>query len=142
MAMRRSGPRRTAVWLAGAAGVLLLAAGCAGLNPGSDEAAATARQFHRLLDAGDGAAACGLLAPGTMEEIENGSPGTCARKLSGLGLAKASKVLASKAFGREAQVKLDGDTLFLTRSGDRWLVTAAGCTSRGERPYRCQVRGD
>lgn len=128
--------------LAGAAGVLVLAAGCSGLNPGSGEAAATAQQFHRLLDAGKAAAACRLLAPGTTEEVESGNPGSCAAKLSRLGLPPASQVLESQAYGREAQVRLDGDTLFLTRSGDRWVVTAAGCTARNERPYLCEVKGD
>jgi hypothetical protein len=122
--------------------MLLLASGCAGLNPGTTEAAAAAQQFHQLLDAGNGAAACGLLAPGTLEEIENGAPGSCAHKLPRLGLDPASGVLESQAFGREAQVRLGGDTVFLTRSGGRWVVTAAGCTSRNERPYLCDVKGD
>jgi hypothetical protein len=134
--------RAPAVRLAGAAGVLLLAAGCSGLNPGSGEAAATAQQFHRLLDAGNAGAACRLLAPGTTEEVESGNPGSCAAKLSRLGLAPAAAVLESQAYGREARVRLDGDTLFLTRSGDRWVVTAAGCTARNERPYLCEVKGD
>jgi hypothetical protein len=134
--------RPAAVRLAGAGSVLLLAAGCAGLNPGSGEAGATARQFHQLLDSGDGEGACSLLAPGTTEEVESGNPGTCADKLTGISLAPASEVVQSQAFGRQAQVRLDGDTVFLTRSGDGWVVTAAGCTSRGERPYDCEVKGD
>ncbi|NKX55479.1 hypothetical protein [Arthrobacter mobilis] len=133
--------RAAAVRLAAAGSVLLLAPGCSALNPGSDEAAAMAGRFHQLLASGDSAAACELLAPGTIEELESGDPGSCAGKLSGLGLATASKVLEGRAYGREAQVKLDGDTVFLTRSGDRWVVTAAGCASRGERPYDCEVKG-
>jgi hypothetical protein len=34
-----------------------------------------------------------------------------------------------------------GDVVFLTVSGADWLVTAAGCTPRPERPYDCQVSG-
>ncbi|NKX52043.1 hypothetical protein HER39_16005 [Arthrobacter deserti] len=131
-----------ALRLAGAGSVLLLAAGCAGLNPGTGEAAASAQHFHRLLEAGDGSAACGLLAPGTAEEVEGGTPGSCADKLPRLGLGPAFEVVESRAYGREAQVRLDGDTVFLTRSGGRWVVAAAGCTSRGERPYDCEVKGD
>jgi hypothetical protein len=142
MSIRRFRSRRTAARLAGAGSILLLAAGCAGLNPGSNEAAVTARQFHQLIGSGDGAGACGLLAPGTAEEIENGTAGSCADELSRLGLAPASEVLESQAFGREAQVRMDGDTVFLTQSGGRWVVTAAGCTSRNERPYLCDVRGN
>jgi hypothetical protein len=143
MTIRRSRTwRAPAVRLAGGAAVLLLAAGCTELNPGSGEAAATAQQFHQLVDAGKTGAACRLLAPGTAEEIEGGNPGSCAAKLSRLGLVPAAAVLESQAYGREAQVRLDGDTVFLTRSGDRWVVTAAGCTARNERPYLCEVKGD
>jgi len=143
MGFRRFRPGRPpAVRLGGAAGMLLLAAGCAGLNPGSGEAAATAQQFHQLLDAGKAGAACRLLAPGTTEEVESDDPGSCAAKLSRLGLSPAAGVLESRAYGREAQVRLEGDTVFLTRSGDRWVVTAAGCTARNERPYLCEVKGD
>jgi hypothetical protein len=41
--------------------------------------------------------------------------------------------------GRQAQVRLGGDTVFLARSGDGWVVTAAGCDPRPDRPYDCEV---
>jgi hypothetical protein len=31
--------------------------------------------------------------------------------------------------------------LFLTVSGDHWLVTAAGCDARPDRPYDCVLEG-
>jgi len=50
-------------------------------------------------------------------------------------------VLASQAFGRGAQVLMTGDVVFLSKFDDHWSVIAAGCTSRGDRPYDCIVKG-
>jgi hypothetical protein len=36
---------------------------------------------------------------------------------------------------------MDGDVVFLSVFGDHWLITAAGCTARGDRPYDCTVMG-
>ena len=44
-------------------------------------------------------------------------------------------------WGGDAQVRLGADTLFLTRTDTGWKVTAAGCESRGEAPYDCEVDG-
>ena len=41
--------------------------------------------------------------------------------------------------GRQAQVVTATDTVFLALSGDAWVVTAAGCTPRDDRPYDCEV---
>jgi hypothetical protein len=117
------------------------AAGCSSLNPGSEEAAAAARGFLAAVQTGDGDAACALLAPVAVEATEDGEPGSCPRKILQLDLPAAGKVTGSQAFGRNAQVVLDTDTMFLTRSGDRWKVLGAGCTFRGERPYDCAVDG-
>ena len=117
------------------------AAGCSSLNPGSEDAAAVASGFLAAVQAGDGAAACAFLAPVAVEETEGDEPGSCPRKILQLGLPAAGKVTGSQAYGRNAQVVLDTDTMFLTRSGDRWKVLGAGCTFRGERPYDCAVDG-
>jgi hypothetical protein len=129
--------------LSAAAGiaVLLAVSGCAGSNPGSDEAARTAQDFHAALAEGDEQAACGLLTPAAADKVEEEDAGSCARKLSGLNLPEASAVVESKAYGRNAQVALDRDTVFLTLSGGSWKITGAGCTSRGENPYNCEVEG-
>jgi hypothetical protein len=45
-------------------------------------------------------------------------------------------------WGEEAQARLTDDTLFLTRTAEGWLVTAAACRSQGaDLPYECQVEG-
>lgn len=116
-------------------------AGCSGSNPGADAAAQVAVEFHEMVSSGDPSAGCDLLAPAVVEKLENGSAGTCDEKLSAMDLPPASRVTETKAFGSSAQVFLDEDTVFLTKSGDSWKITAAGCTSRGERPYDCEVDG-
>jgi hypothetical protein len=76
-----------------------------------------------------------------VEELEDGAPGSCADELLQLVIPGASEVTESKAYGSNAQVQMDQDTVFLTRSGDTWKVIAAGCTPQGERPYDCEVEG-
>lgn len=120
----------------------LLLAGCSGLNPGTAQAAETAREFHALLTSQQEKQACDLLTPAVMEALEGADAGSCPQKLAALKLDGASHVLDSRAFGRNAQVQLDGDTVFLTMSGGAWKVMAAGCTSRGERPYDCDLEGN
>ena len=56
-------------------------------------------------------------------------------------LPDAQQIRATLAFGRGAQVLMDGDVVFLSVFGDNWLITAAGCTARGDRPYDCTVMG-
>lgn len=125
------------------AGVLLASvSGCAGSNPGTSQAATTALDFHRALDSGNYPHACGLLISAAVEKLEAGTPGTCAEKLEQLDVPVAATVRNSASYGRNAQVIMDEDTLFLARSGEGWKITAAGCTARGERPYDCEVEGD
>jgi hypothetical protein len=50
-------------------------------------------------------------------------------------------VLSRAAYGQLAQVVMAGDVVFLAAFGDRWRVTAAGCSPRGNRPYRCLIEG-
>ncbi|MDQ4047110.1 MAG: hypothetical protein M3127_07085, partial [Actinomycetota bacterium] len=94
------------------------------------------------LDSGDYPHACALLIPAAVEKLEAGAPGTCAEKLEQLDVPVAATVRNSASYGRNAQVIMDEDTLFLARSGEGWKITAAGCTARGERPYDCEVEGD
>jgi hypothetical protein len=42
-------------------------------------------------------------------------------------------------WGDNAQVRLTGDTLFLTRTDAGWKVAAAGCVPQGEAPYLCRL---
>ncbi|WP_139005625.1 hypothetical protein [Arthrobacter crystallopoietes] len=140
MVRRRSCTRAATVGTAVVLGAVALT-GCSSLNPGTDDAAKTAQEFHSAVAAGDGETACNLLAPSAVEELEDGAPGACSDKLLELVIPGASQVTDSKAYGSNAQVLMDQDTVFLTRSGDTWKVTAAGCTQQGESPYDCEVGG-
>jgi hypothetical protein len=124
------------------AGTTTVVSGCSALNPGTDAAAQTVQRFYDELAAGSTGQACTLLAPNTVEVVENGETGSCPDKLAQVTLPHSGVVTDSRAYGRSAQVLLEDDTVFLTRSGAEWKITAAGCTPRGERPYDCDVKGD
>lgn len=131
-------PTRYAVGLAAAAA--LLAGGCGGQGSAEKEpAGAAATAFVGAL-AGDPAAACRMLAPDTRQELED-TEGPCPQSLSTQDLPAASSVRAVEVYGKDAIVRLGQDTLFLARFGDGWRVTAAGCTPREDRPYRCTLKG-
>lgn len=116
-------------------------AGCAAASPDIRAAENRAVAFHRELDAGDGVAACRLLAPRTMSELEERSDEPCAAALESLDLGSAGDLVGGSAYGLSAQVKFGADTVFLTLDRTGWLVTAAGCSAVPDQPYDCEVRG-
>ena len=121
---------------------LLLVTSCSMLGPDPTAADDVAVNFHRSIQDGDGSAACVLLAPATVDEVESTGGTSCPDAILLQDLPDADQAQESQAFGRGAQVVLDGDVVFLSIFGDHWLITAAGCTSRGERPYDCTVKGE
>ena len=130
--------RRTAA--AVALGVVAAAVGGCGAAGREDAATAVAERFHAALAAGDAEAACEVLAPATRRELESAS-GTCAEALTEEDLPQAEGVVEWTVFGGGAQVRLDGDTVFLTRSDGPWFVQAAGCTPQQDLPYDCTIGG-
>lgn len=134
---RRRGRRLLSVW-----GAVALAL-CACQSPAAREDAAgrAALAFEEALTAGDHARACALLAPVTREQLEHDEQSACAQALAEARLPRAGDVRAVEAYGREAMVRLSGDTLFLSRFTGGWKVVAAGCAPRPEQPYECQVKG-
>ena len=110
--------------------------GCAGLE--EDDVARVAGVFE------DPAAApadrCALLAPATLEMLESDESAPCADAIGQVPLPGGA-VEAVGVWGRDAQVRLSGDTVFLTETPSGWRVTAASCRSRGEAPYDCRVDG-
>ena len=121
-----------------AAVVLATAAlgGCAGLQ--EDDVGRVAGAFE------DPAAApadrCTLLAPATLEMLESDESAPCADVIGQVPLPGGA-VEAVEVWGGDAQVRLSGDTVFLTETSAGWRVTAAACQPRGELPYDCQVEG-
>jgi hypothetical protein len=87
---------------------------------------------------GDPTARCALLAPATLAEVERDGP--CVSAV-GPSMPSGAQVLQTSVWGDEAQVRLSGDTLFLTRTGSGWKVAAAGCAPNGDLPYECRLEG-
>lgn len=130
---------RTSVLVAALLGVL---AGCgSAAGPDAGAAAEAAERFHAAVAAQDGAAACALLAPGTAERLAAREEAPCEEAVLAVDLPSAAEPRQEHAYGRQAQVVLDADTVFLTGSGPHWRVVAAGCTPRPERPYDCTISG-
>ena len=132
---------RRMVLLAVVVAASLAATGCGGPGGREDAAAAVA---VRLLDAvgqGDGAAACAVLAPETLAELEESADQPCAEAVLDEDLPAPGEVTGTDVYGQWAQVRLDDDTVFLAVFPGGWRVVAAGCQPRGDRPYDCALQG-
>ena len=124
-------------WMLAGAGLLAaLLTGCA--SAGEPDVAKVATAFED--PSGDAQARCDLLAPATLATFESDSSASCADALGDVPLP-GGEVGSVEIWGGDAQVRLGSDTLFLTRTDTGWKVTAAGCESRGEAPYDCEVDG-
>ena len=124
------------------AAAILLLAGCSGQgNAEVRNAEAAALSFNHSAG-GAAAAACALLAPQTLQELED-DQGPCASSLPEQLKPSAGAVTSAAVYGKDAIVHLSSDTVFLARFQAGWRVTAAGC-SRPQvgRPYDCTVKGN
>jgi hypothetical protein len=119
-----------------------LALGCAaGCSPAGEAGARqAAEQFQAAVRSRDSAAACRLLSDEARGSLESASTRPCPEALAALRLP-AGAVGSDQLWGRNAQVVLDSGVLFLASFRAGWRVTAAGCTSRPDQPYDCQVEG-
>ncbi|WP_340373881.1 hypothetical protein U5640_00950 [Streptomyces sp. SS7] len=110
---------------------------------GEREAAASraAQRFEESIRHSDGIRACAALAPDTRQEVEESAGTPCAQALLDEQPSPAGAVREVQVYGRQAQVVLAADTLFLSAFPSGWKITAAGCTPRPRRPYQCQVKG-
>jgi hypothetical protein len=115
------------------------AVGLTGCGPAAGPAVHAAVAFHRAVAADDGAGACRLLAPPTLEELS--SDGPCADAVLQKDVPQARTVRSTARFGDQAQVVLDGDVVFVAHYPDGWRVRAAACTPRADLPYDCRVSG-
>jgi len=134
-------PRLRGVALAaGAASVLAGALGaCGATGPAPAQVVAS---FRAALAAGDGTAACRLLAPVAREQLADDATASCETAVLSLDLPSAPPSSpATRVAGRQAQVASTDDVVFLTKDGATWAITGAGCEPRGDRPYRCAVGG-
>ncbi len=110
--------------------------GCSGVA--DQEAGAAAAAFAGAPPA----QACDLLAPDTVDKLEQTSGKGCQEALTALGLPTGTQVEGVTVAGESAQVRLAGQVVFLARFPQGWLVTAAGCERDDPDPavpYQCEV---
>lgn len=140
-ARRRAGVRTASVLVVGLP-MLLALSGC-GADLEAQEAGAVADTFATAA-AAEPQAACALLAPRTLESVEqDGVP--CAQALGAEGLPAPGRRTAVSVAGHSAQVRYAGETVFLSLFDNGWRVTAAGCARTSPDPavpYDCAVEGD
>jgi len=126
---------RRGVLLAGV-GALALLTGCSSAS--EPDVARVATAFEN--PGGDPQTRCGLLAPATLATFESDAGSPCSDALDQVPL-QGGEAGSVEVWGGDAQVRLGSDTVFLTETDDGWRVTAAGCESRGDAPYDCEVEG-
>ncbi|MGW6862520.1 hypothetical protein [Streptomyces xanthophaeus] len=125
-----------------AGAVAVLVSGCGAPSARVDGARAAGERFERALASGDHEAACRLLAPETSGQLEQGEGRACREALGEEGLPMAGAVRTTEVYGRQAMLRLVGDTLFLSQFSGGWKVVAAGCTPQGvQQPYQCVLKG-
>ncbi|GAA3084692.1 hypothetical protein GCM10017562_63160 [Streptomyces roseofulvus] len=129
--------------VSGALLAVLLLGGCGAPAAREDGATDAGRRFAAALSAGDYRTGCGLLAPETREQVEEDGRTPCPVGLREAGLPTAGLARGVDVYGREALLRMTGDTLFLSQFDAGWRVTAAGCEEPGseDEPYRCSVKG-
>jgi hypothetical protein len=142
--------RRTAAARGGLVGLALIAAltaltACADSGPRQDAAAGVALRLLTAVHNRDGASACAALAPDTAAEVAQSGGGSCPQAILDDDLPGPAGVRTVAIYGQWAQVTLadpgGAGTVFLAVLPGGWRVVAAGCKSRGERPYDCTVQG-
>ncbi|MGW7064870.1 hypothetical protein ACWGHM_41150 [Streptomyces sp. NPDC054904] len=129
-----------AILCASTAAVLI--GGCGAPAARVDGARAAGERFERALASGDHEAACRLLAAETSEQLEQDAGKACREALGAEELPTAGAVRTAEVYGRQAVLRLVGDTLFLSQFSGGWKVVAAGCTPQGgQQPYQCVLKG-
>ncbi|MFD5328878.1 hypothetical protein [Streptomyces sp. NPDC127092] len=128
--------------LLGTAALLCVLGGC-GASPAHERGASEAgRRFAAALAAGDYRTGCELLAPETRDQVEEDAEGPCGPALRELELPRAGATRGVDVYGRDAMLRMTGDTLFLSLFHGGWRVTAAGCEPQAEdEPYHCSLKG-
>jgi hypothetical protein len=126
---------RSVVFVA-VAGACVVLTGCSSMQqPEVERVAAT------FEDPGaDPQTRCDLLAPATLAAFEEDESTSCTEAIEEVPLG-GGDIESVEIWGGDAQVRLSGDTLFLTETRAGWRVIAAACESRGEAPYDCGVEG-
>lgn len=124
---------------------VLAAPALSGCGSGPTEGARAAALAFEGAVRDDPARACALLAPSTIEELQESHDGTpCPQALQQEQLEPATTVTRATVQGHTAQVVLDDDIVFLSLFDDGWKVVAAGCERESDdpsEPATCSVQG-
>ncbi|MGI3223256.1 hypothetical protein ACRJ4B_04050 [Streptomyces sp. GTA36] len=115
--------------------------GCGTVAERRDDVRDTAAEFERALTERAYDRMCAVLAPATVEELEQTADGPCATALSEESLRPGGAVRRTDVYGNQARAVLSSDTLFLSRFTSGWKVVAAGCEPRPQEPYQCRIKG-
>ncbi len=118
------------------AGASLLLTGCSSVERPEIERVATTFEDQ----AEDPEVRCDLLAPPTLAKLEQDQQAPCTEAIGSLPL-EGGDLESVEIWGSDAQVRLTGDTLFLTQTDSGWRVVAAACTPHEDAPYDCEVEG-
>src|SRR4051794_17515926 len=106
--------RRRAALLVGACALLVLT-GCSSLQQSDVQRVATTFEDTSA----DPEARCDLLVPATRAALEKQEGSACAEAIDSVQLPGGG-VQAVEVWGGQAQVRLDGDTLFLDETSSGW----------------------
>jgi len=146
--------------LTAAAIVGLALTGCSAGGSARAGAEDTAARFLQAVADGDGSRACALLVRDARDAVETATRTSCERGVLRLGLTDervstggdadadagnghghGTGTGSARVYGRAAIIEDGPDTVFLARSGDTWLVRAAGCSPRTDAPFTCALDG-
>jgi hypothetical protein len=129
-------PRFRAAFVVAAVALALTGCGGAEQAPVDD----VARAFYAAVQEQDGTGACGLLAPETRSELEQSEGKACSTAVLEQHFPEAEEVRSTRVYGTMAQVRYDGDTVFLARFPSGWKVIAVGCSKTPSSRYDCEVK--
>ncbi|MFF6984625.1 hypothetical protein ACFZAV_44915 [Streptomyces sp. NPDC008343] len=121
--------------------VVTVLGGCGTVAERRDDVRDTAAAFEQALGEGAYDRVCAVLAPATVEELEQSAGSPCAKAVSEESLTPGGAVRRTDVYGNQARAVLSSDTLFLSRFTAGWKVVAAGCTPQPQEPYQCRIKG-
>ncbi|MDQ1032616.1 hypothetical protein QF035_010198 [Streptomyces umbrinus] len=117
------------------------ASGCGTVAERRNDVRDTTAVFERALGEGAYDRVCAVLAPVTVEEVEQSAGSPCVRAMSEASLPPGGPVRRTDVYGNQARAVLSSDTLFLSHFTYGWRVVAAGCEPRPQEPYQCRIKG-
>jgi hypothetical protein len=130
-------------WLTAVAAIAgVVALGGCGTAAGEREARASVDRFEAALQAKDGAAACKELSTKVRSTLESDEKMPCDQAIGQTDLKPVRPVTDVSVWVTGAQVKLNGDTIFMDETASGWKISAAGCKlSSPDEPYDCELEG-